>query len=77
MVDLLFGSGWILHLLLIAILYLMWRSAGTLSLDELIDRDTLHHHLNSQYHQEHQKGGSWDDYRLWLKENQRKSSSNH
>jgi len=74
MVELLFGSGWILHLLLIAILYLMLRSARTLSLSQLIKRDAVQHHINHQYHLENQHGGNWSNYQSWLQKNKNKSN---
>ena len=61
-------SGWIIYLLLVAILYWFWRRTRGLSFDDLLERDAEIHHLVQKTFEEHPDGGTWREYKAWLKE---------
>ena len=60
--------GWILFVLLAALLALFWKRGGGRSLDELLERDTALHRQIHRVLKKHPAGGTWQQYQAWMRE---------
>ncbi len=61
-------SGWILFVLLAALLALFWKRRAGCSLDELLERDAAFHHQVHRVLKKHPAGGTWQQYVTWMRE---------
>ena len=57
--------GWVLYLLLAAVLFFFWRQVRGASFDELLARAEREHHAVLKILAKHPRGGSWRDHRRW------------
>jgi hypothetical protein len=60
--------GWLLFVLLAAVLALFWKNGGARPLDELLERDRALHHQVHRVLEKHPAGGTWQQYRAWIRE---------
>ena len=60
--------GWILFVLLAALLVLFWKRRGGSSLDGLLERDAAFHHQVHRVLKKHPAGGTWQQYQAWMRE---------
>ncbi len=60
-------SGYLLYLVVTALLVLFWRHLRGLSFEALLARaETRHHHVHRVL-AKHPEGGAWRDYRDWMR----------
>ncbi|MFQ5993804.1 MAG: hypothetical protein ACE5K1_01815 [Acidiferrobacterales bacterium] len=59
-------SGWILYVLLVALLYLFWRHMHGLSFQDMLDRSATEHHTVLKVIEKHPHGGSWPKHKRWM-----------
>ena len=60
--------GYLLYVVLAALLYIHWRAAAVRGIDELLDAGHHHHQQVMRVIAEHPKGGDWPDHRRWMAE---------
>jgi hypothetical protein len=60
--------GWLLFVLLAALLALFWKNGGGRPLDELFERDVALHHRVHRVLEKHPAGGTWQEYQAWMRE---------
>lgn len=60
--------GWILFVVLAALLALFWKHRGGDSLDALLERDLTLHHQVHRLIKKHPAGGTWQQYLAWMRE---------
>lgn len=63
-----FESGGILYVLLAALLYMFRRHTRGCSLEDLLERSERDHHAVHAVLARHPRGGSWPQFRRWLRE---------
>lgn len=61
------ASGYLLYLVVAALLALFWRHRRGKSVDELLARATRDHHHVHRVLARHPHGGTWQDYREWMR----------
>jgi ABC-type Mn2+/Zn2+ transport system permease subunit len=59
-------SGYLLYLVVAALLVLFWRHLRGLSFDALLARATEEHHHVHRVLAKHPHGGTWQAYRDWM-----------
>jgi len=64
------STGYILHFLLLAIIYMMWRRVHGMSFEAMLDRSADEHHCVQSYHEQHPQGGSWLQFRQYWMEHE-------
>lgn len=62
--------GWILYVLLAALLFLFWRKTRGLSFDDLLDRSARDHHHVQRVIAKHPHGGAWQEHQRWMQEHE-------
>ncbi len=70
-------SGWILYLLLAALLHLFWRNVRGLSFEDLLARSAREHHRVQKVISRHPRGGSWGEYKQWVRELDQRPALRH
>jgi len=60
-------SGYLLYLVVAALLVLFWRHVRGLSFDALLVRATEEHHNVHRVLAKHPHGGTWRAYRDWMR----------
>ena len=60
--------GWVLFVLLAAILALFWKHGGGKSLDALLEKDMALHDQVHRVIKKHPAGGTWRQHRAWMRE---------
>ena len=60
--------GWLLYVVLAALLALFWKHRGGRSLDALLERDTALHHQVHRVIEKHPAGGTWRQHQAWMRE---------
>jgi len=61
------SEGYLLYLVVTALLVLFWRHLRGLSFDALLTRaETQHHHVHRVL-AKHPNGGTWHDYQDWMR----------
>lgn len=60
--------GWIIYILLFALLYLFWRHVRGASFADLLERAQHEHHQVQRVHAAHPRGGTWREHRRWMRE---------
>ena len=60
-------SGWLLYLLLGALLYYFWSKVRGASLDELIEHQHETHIRVHKVLHKHPKGGTFEEYKRWMR----------
>ena len=58
--------GWLLYVVLAALLALFWKHRGGRSLDALLERDTALHHQVHRVIEKHPAGGTWRQHQAWM-----------
>ena len=61
------ASGYLLYLVVTALLVLFWRHRRGLTFDALLARAAQEHHRVHRVLAKHPEGGAWRDYQDWLK----------
>jgi hypothetical protein len=61
------ASGYLLYLLVAALLVLFWRHVRGLSFDALPGRAAREHHRVHRVLAKHPERGAWRDYQDWMK----------
>ncbi len=64
-------SGWILYLLLFALLYLFWRQVRGSSFADWLERAEREHEHVRRLHAAHPTGGDWREVQRWMREIER------
>ncbi len=59
--------GWLVYVLLAALLYYFWTKVRGISFDELIERDHEEHIRVHKVLHKHPKGGTFEQYRRWMR----------
>jgi hypothetical protein len=67
-----FESGWILYVLLAALLYLFWVKARAMSFDDLLDQSAREHHEVMRVIARYPHGGTWRQHKQWMKQEEEK-----
>jgi Copper binding octapeptide repeat len=62
------STGYILHLLLLSIIYMMWRRVRGMSFEAMLDRSADEHHVVQAFHAQHPHGGTWSQFRQYWTE---------
>jgi hypothetical protein len=62
------SGGYLLYLLVAALLVLFWRQVRGLSFDTLLARAAEQHHHVHRVLAKHPEGGSWHEYQDWMQE---------
>ena len=57
--------GWVLYLVLAALLFYFWTRVRGASLDELIDRQHQEHVAVHKVLHKHPKGGTFEEFQRW------------
>ncbi len=60
-------SGYLLYLLVAALLVLFWRHVRGLSFDALLDRAAEEHHHVHRVLAKHPEGGAWREHQDWMR----------
>ena len=60
--------GWLLYVVLAALLALFWKHGGGRSFDALVARDLALHHQVHRVIKQHPAGGTWRQYLDWMRE---------
>lgn len=60
--------GWIVYVLLAALLFVFWRKARGHSLDALLERGTTEHRHVHGVLAQHPEGGTWKDHQRRMSE---------
>ena len=60
-------SGYLLYLVVAGLLVLFWRHLRGVSFDGLLARAATEHHHVHRVLAKHPEGGTWREYRDWLK----------
>ncbi|MCH8155516.1 MAG: hypothetical protein IH786_09695 [Proteobacteria bacterium] len=60
-------SGFLLYVLVAALLALFWRQLRGQSFDDLLARAARDHHHVHRVLAKHPKGGAWHDYQDWVR----------
>lgn len=60
--------GWLLYVILAALLLYFWSNVRGCSFDELLERATLEHHRVHKVLAKHPSGGTWAEYKRWMRE---------
>ena len=60
--------GGILYVLFFLLAAWMWRRCRGLSVEQIIERDTREHHRVHAVFVSHPQGGSWGQFRRWMKD---------
>ncbi len=60
-------SGYLLYLVVVALLVLFWRHLRGLSFDALLTRAAKQHHHVHRVLAKHQEGGTWREYQDWMR----------
>ncbi len=60
-------AGYLLYLVVAALLVLFWRHLRGLSFDALLARAAEEHHHVHRVLAKHPEGGSWRAYRAWMR----------
>jgi hypothetical protein len=68
-------SGWVIYIVLAALVYLFWRSVRGLSFDDLLERSAREHDRVSRIITKHPRGGTWSECKRWLQEPSRQLAS--
>jgi hypothetical protein len=66
------NSGYVIYVLLVVLLYWFWHRMRAQSFEDLLDRSAREHHHVQQIHQRHPQGGSWREFKSWMKEEEMK-----
>lgn len=61
-----FEFGWILYLLLAALLYLFWFKTRGKSFDDLLNQSAREHHEVMEVTARHPHGGTWRQHKQWM-----------
>ena len=61
-----FESGWIIYVLLAALLYLFRIKTRGMSFDDLLNQSAREHHEVMQVTARHPHGGSWRQHKQWI-----------
>ncbi len=67
MIGLLVDDGWIVYLLLLALLWLFWSRVRGLDTDGLLERDARLHERVHRVLGRHPEGGTWPEFRAWMR----------
>ncbi len=59
--------GYLLYLLLAAIIFAMWRRVRGLAFTDLIERSAQEHHVIQRIGEKHPGGGSWKEFKEWYR----------
>ncbi len=65
-------SGWIIYVVLAALVYLFWRNVRGLSFDDLLERAAREHHRVLRIIAKHPWGGAWSECKRWMQEQARR-----
>lgn len=68
-----FEFGWILYVLLAALLYLFWLKTHGMSFDDLLNHSAREHHEVMKVTARHPQGGTWRQHKQWMKREEEKS----
>lgn len=60
--------GYLLYVVLAALLYIHWRAAAGRGINALLDAGHRHHHQVMRVIADHPKGGTWRDTCRWMAE---------
>ncbi len=61
------ASGYLLYVLVAALLVLFWRHVRGLSFDALLTRAVKRHHHVHRVLAKHPQGGAWREYQDWMR----------
>ena len=64
--------GWILYLLLAALLYLFWIKTRGMSFEDLLNQSAHEHHEVMKITTRHPHGGTWRQHKQWMQQEQGK-----
>ncbi len=67
-----FDFGWILYVLLAALLYLFWFKTRGMSFDDLLNQSAREHHEVMKVTARHPHGGTWHEHKQWMKREEEK-----
>ncbi len=60
------SAGYLLYLIVAALLVLFWRHIRGLSFDALLARAAKQHHHVHRVLAKHPEGGTWHEYQVWV-----------
>ena len=60
--------GWLLYVVLAALLALFWKHGGGKAPDALLERDMALHHQVHRVIEKHPAGGTWRQTLAWMRE---------
>lgn len=66
------NSGYIIYVLLAVLLYWFWERMRARTFEDLLDRSAREHHHVQHIHQRHPQGGTWREFRGWMKDEESK-----
>lgn len=58
--------GYIIYVLLAAILWAFWKKVRGQSFQKLIQQSAIEHHQIQELHKNHPHGGTWGEFNEWL-----------
>ncbi len=58
--------GYIIYLLLLAILWVFFTRVRGKTLEQLFDQSAVEHHQIIELHRKHPAGGDWQEFNNWL-----------